>query len=86
MLTLKCLILRYGNSLCPTPTPHLRPAVLRTKSLAASALASAPCVSGRSPPASNKEAVSLKTLSELPALGLQVVLLATQAFGGKFES
>lgn len=73
------------------PAPHPHPTSVRaagpvTKSLACPwSRLRAPRL-GTQPSASNKEAVSLKSLSERPALGLQVVVLAAEAFGGKFES
>lgn len=79
MLTLKCLILRYSNALCPSPICAAYKA--EDKKPGCQGLAHAPA-SQDSAPASDKDAVSQKTLS----LGLQVVLLAAQAFGGKFES
>lgn len=87
MLTLQCFILRYSNALCPTPTPpSVRAGVLRIGCLACRQARLHTLLLGSQPPASNKEAVSLKTLSECLAVGLQVVLLAAEAFGGKLES
>lgn len=60
----------------PPPPPSVRPTKPGTKSAAARGLAYTPA-SQDAAPAADKDAVSLKTLS----LGLQVVLLAAQAFG-----
>lgn len=60
----------------------MRPAPLMTESWAASPAHPA---SRAAAPASDKEPVSPKSLSERPVLGLQVVSRA-QALGGKFES
>lgn len=76
MLTPKCLILRYSNLPAPPP-PHICAAAGPvTKSLAAPRL-------WARPPASNKEAVSPKTLLERPPLGLQVVSSAAKSIWWK---